>query len=39
MFAATVYIRAHYLIDAIAGLVTGALFFLLFHYTTLNRKL
>jgi len=39
MFAATVYIRAHYLIDAIAGLVTGVLFFLLFHYTTVNRKI
>lgn len=32
MFAATVYIQAHYLIDAIAGLITGAIFFLLFHH-------
>ena len=30
MFAATVYIRAHYLIDAIAGLATGILFYFLF---------
>ena len=29
MFAATVYIRAHYLIDAIAGLITGILFYYL----------
>lgn len=36
MFAATVYIRAHYLIDAIAGLVTGVLFFLFFHF--LSKK-
>jgi membrane-associated phospholipid phosphatase len=26
---ATVYIKAHYLVDAIAGLVTGALFYML----------
>lgn len=30
MFAATVYIRAHYLIDALAGLVSGVLFYVLF---------
>ena len=29
MFAATVYIRAHYLIDAIAGLIVGILFYFL----------
>jgi membrane-associated phospholipid phosphatase len=33
MFAATVYIQAHYLIDAIAGLLSGLLFFTVFLYS------
>ena len=32
MFAATVYIQAHYLIDAIAGLFTGFLFYYAMSY-------
>ncbi|MBQ7471211.1 MAG: phosphatase PAP2 family protein [Prevotella sp.] len=33
MFAATVYIQAHYLIDAIAGIITGLLFYFLLLLT------
>ena len=32
MFFATVYIQAHYAIDAIAGIVTGILFYFMFFY-------
>lgn len=38
MFAATVYIRAHYLIDAIAGLATGILFYFLFNLLWKMKK-
>lgn len=35
---ATVYIQAHYVIDAIAGLITGILFYSVFLYTSRNFK-
>lgn len=40
MFFATFYIQAHYVIDALAGLVTGTLFYWLFHllFPLVSRK-
>ena len=37
MFFATVYIQAHYAIDAVAGLITGILFYYLFFL--LSRRM
>lgn len=34
---ATVYIQAHYLVDALAGIVTGLTFFLLFYNININQ--
>lgn len=34
---ATVYIQAHYLVDAIAGLLSGALFYMLLMYVTRKK--
>ena len=38
MFFATVYIQAHYAIDALAGLLTGTIFYFLFRFTGAKLK-
>ena len=38
MFAATVYIQAHYLIDAIAGLLTGVLFYTIMFVASCPKR-
>lgn len=38
MFFSTVYIQAHYAVDAIAGIISGAIFYFIFLYTSRRMK-